>query len=242
MPYRRIFFEKNQPVHIVSRAVEGIRIFEKEENCYRFVFHFWATNCGRRNPNIRGKDIIKAGQALLEGEEIPSNFIIEKHPPLVYLLDFSLVINHDHLYLLPNIENSIPSFIQRSKNGFAKYYNLKHNRKGTLFGDRYKSILVETEFQSDAVSRYVSIINPLDVFQPDWREKGLKNREEAFDFLKSYPFSSFPDKIGARRSKILAPPEILEKYSILYRDKAECQKYVEEFLKQKSSPPFLLES
>jgi hypothetical protein len=241
MPYRGIFFEKNQPVHIVSRAVEGIKIFENEEDCYRFIFHFWAANRGRRNSNIRGRDIIKAGQALLQGEDIPPKFIIEEHPPFVYLLDFSLVITHDHLYLVPNVENSVPSLIQKLNNGFAKYYNLKHNRKNTLFGDRYKSILVGTEFQSDAVSRYVSIINPLDVFQSGWREEGLKDWEEAFNFLKNYQFSSFPDKIGARRAKILAPPEILERYSILYKDEKECQKYVEEFLKQKSSPLSLLE-
>jgi len=241
MPYRGIFFEKNQPFHIVSRAVEGIKIFENEEDCYRFIFHFWAANIGRRNPNIRGRDIIKAGQALLQGEDIPPKFIIEEHPPFVYLLDFSLVITHDHLYLVPNVENSVPSLIQKLNNGFAKYFNLKHGRKNTLFGDRYKSILVGTEFQSDAVSRYVSIINPLDVYQPGWRENGLKNWEEAFNFLKNYQFSSFPDKIGKRNSGILAPREILERYSILYKDREECRKFVEEFLKQKSSPLSLLE-
>jgi hypothetical protein len=71
--------------------------------------------------------------------------------------------------LLPAVENSVPFFVQKLNNGFAKYFNLKHHRKGTLFGDRYKSVVVGTEFQSDAVSRYVSIINPLDVFQPGWR-------------------------------------------------------------------------
>jgi hypothetical protein len=100
---------------------------------------------------------------------------------------------------------------------------------------------VGTEFQSDAVSRYVSIINPLDVFQPGWRENGLKDWEEAFRFLENYQFSSFPDKIGKRNSLILAPKEILERYSILYQDKEECRKFVEEFLKQKSSPFYLLE-
>lgn len=236
MPYRRVFFEKNQPVHIVSRAVEGIKIFKEPDDCYRFIFQFEAANRGKRNPNLKVKDTIKAGQALLAGEKIPQNFIIQEHPPLVYLFDWSLVMDHDHLYLLSNIENAIPILIQKLNNGFAKYYNLKHNRKDVLFGARYGSVLVEGQFQSDAVSRYVSIINPLDVYQPGWREEGLRNWEEAFEFLENYQFSSFPDKIGKRNSKILAPPEILEKYSILYRDREECQKFVEEFLKQKSTP------
>ncbi len=233
MPYRRIFFEKNQPFHIVSHAVEEVKIFREEEDCYRFIFHFQAANLGRRNSNVRGKDIIKAGESLLQGEEISSKFIIKEHPPLVYLLDFSLVINHNHFYLLPNVENSVPLLMQKLNNGFAKYLNLKHGRKGALFGSRYKSIIVKTEFQSDAVSRYVSVINPLDVFQPGWREKGLKSWEKAFEFLKNYQFSSFPDKVGQRNAKILAPKEILEKYSFQSENKEEYQKFIKEFLKQK---------
>jgi hypothetical protein len=241
MPYRRIFFEKNQPVHIVSRAVEGVRIFDQEDDCYRFIFHFYAINLGKRNSNLKGEEIIKAGQALLRGEEIPTKFIINRHPPLVYLLDFSLVINHYHFYLLPNVENSIPLLMQKLNNGFAKYFNLKHNRKDALFGSRYKSILVKTQFQSDAVSRYVSVINPLDVYETGWRERGLESWKEAFDFLKNYPFSSFPDKIGIRRAKILAPKEILEKYSFKNEDQEKYLEFVKTFLKEKKkfTPLFL---
>ncbi len=242
MPYREIYFEKNLPVHIISRAVEGIKIFAQEEDCYRFIFHFQAANLGRRGSNARSKDIIKVAQSLLQGEKISSKFIIEEHPPLVYLLDFSLVLNHYHFYFLPNIENSVPLLMQKLNNGFAKYFNLKHGRKDALFGRRYKSILVETELQSDAVSRYVSIINPLDVFQPGWREGGLQNWQKSFEFLENYPFSSFPDKIGKRSAGILAPKEILEKYSLLVKvGPEEFRKFVEEFLKQKSGLPFLLE-
>ena len=166
MPYRRIFFEENQPVHIVSRAVDGMKIFTNEDDCYRFIFQFYTVNLGRRPLNIRGNDAVRAGQSLLAGEKIPSKFVIIEHPPFVYVLDFSLVVNHYHFYLLPNVKNSIPILLQKLNNGFAKYYNLKHKRKDALFGSRYKSILTETEFQSDAVSRYVSIVNPLDVYQP----------------------------------------------------------------------------
>lgn len=240
MPYRRTFFEKDQPIHIISRTVEGIKTFKEKEDCFRFVFHFYAVNFGKRAPHVRGMDIIKAGEALLWGEKIPSDFIIVEHPPLVHLIDFSFVLNHYHFYLLPNIENIIPVFMQKLNNGFAKYFNLKHGRKDTLFGSRYKSILVETEFQSDAVSRYVRIINPLDVFQPGWREKGLRNWQEAFKFLENYEFSSFPDKIGKRNSGILAPKDILERYSFKISQE-EYRKFVEEFLKQKSTLPFLLE-
>jgi hypothetical protein len=245
MPYRRIFFEKHQPVHIVSRAVEKIKIFQREEDCYRFIFLLYTLNIGRRPSNLKGKDIIKASQALLNGEEIPFNFVIKEHPPWVYFLDFSLVVDHYHLCLLPNVENIIPLFMQKLNNGFAKYFNLKHEREGALFGRRYKSILIKTDSQFDAVSRYISVINPLDVYQPGWREKGLRNWEDAFRFLEGYQFSSFPERLGKRRSKILAPPEIIIKYSFskYLQDKEECRQFVKDFLKQKlaSHQPLFLE-
>jgi len=239
MPCRGIFFKKHQPVHIISRAIEGFKIFEKEEDCFRFIFYFYAANFGRRNTNLKGKDMIKTGRALLEGEEIPKNFIIKEHPPLVYLLDFSFVINHYHFYLLSAEENSPPILIQRLNNAFAKYFNLKHHRKGVLFSSRYKSVLVETGFQADAVSRYVSIINPLDVYQSNWRREGLRDWKRALNFLENYPFSSFPDKIGKRNSKILAPKEILEKYSFIKNSREKkypFKNFVLDFLKQKFLP------
>lgn len=78
------------------------------------------------------------------------------------------------------------------------------------------------------------MINPLDVFQPGWREDSLKNINDAFAFLKKYEFSSFPDKIGERRSKILAPRDILEKYLSINSER-DYREFIEEFLKERSS-------
>jgi hypothetical protein len=240
MHYRN-HFEENQLVHVVSRAL--IDVFKEKKDCYLFYFQLQAVNLGKRGPNVKVKDAIKAGEALLNGEKIPENFIIKEHPPLIYLLEHSLVVNHYHLYLLAPTFKALVSLMHRLNDSFARSYNLLHNRKDAVFGSRYKSVIVETDFQSDAVSRYVSIINPLDVFQPGWREKGLKNPKKAFDFLGNYEFSSFPDRTGKRNPQILAPKEILEKYISLRFDKKEYQKFVEEFLKEKtiSSLPFFIE-
>lgn len=249
MPYRRMFFEENQCVHIISRAIEERKIFSNEEDCNKFIFQAYTANIGTPARSLLKKDISKIAQAILRGEEISSKFIIKEHPPLVYFLDFSLVITHFHFYLLVNVENIVPVYMKKLNNSFSKYFNIKYDRDGTLFASRYKSIAVKTEFQSNAVSRYVGIINPLDVYQPGWREEGLKNWKEAFEFLKNYPFSSFPDKVGERRSKILAPDEILERYSLLFTSlkPTERERYLEEFVKDflsqkgKPAPTFFLE-
>lgn len=236
-------FDINYPVHVISRAIERKNIFNNEEDCFRFIFQAYAANIGKPAHNLWRQDVIKIAKAILHGEEISLKFIIKEHKPLVHFLDFALVVSHDHLYLLPNVENGIPIFIGNLNNGFAQYYNLKHKRKGVLFDGRYRAVITRTQFQADAVSRYVSVINPLDVFQPGWREDGLKNKEEAFKFLKSYQFSSFPDKIGERKSKILAPPEILEKYLTLGSDTKTYQEFIRSFLEDRSAfyPELFLE-
>ena len=88
------------------------------------------------------------------------------------------------------------------------------------------------------------MINPLDVFQPGWREDGLKNWQKAFGFLENYQFSSFPDKIGKRKSIILASAEVLEKYlTISSKNPKDYQEFVENFLKERlgASNKFFLE-
>jgi len=234
MPYRN-FLEKEQPLHIISRAVDERKIFAEEADCYRFIFQIYAANIGKPNFNLRRLNVVKVAQSLLNGEEISDEFIIKEHPPLVNILDFALNITHYHFYLLPLNENSIPVFMQKLNIGFAKYFNLKHGRKGSLFGSRYKSIPIETDFQSDAVSRYISVINPLDIYQPGWRENGLIDAKRALEFLENYEFSSFPDKIKRRKSKILADEEVLNKYCLDENSKDDYFNFIKEFLDQRTS-------
>jgi len=238
MVYRE-FFEKNQSFHIASRAVEERKIFNDEADCNRFIFQICAANLGKPAPNLWRRNTTKVAHALLQGEEIPSGFITVEHPPLVHILSFALVVNHYHLYLVANIENAIPLFIKKLNIGFAKYFNLKYNRKGALFSSRYSSISVQTEFQSDAVVRYINIINPLDVYQPGWREQGLRDWNGALNFLENYQYSSFPDFIGKRKSKILAPDEILEQFSLKRDSMSEntFRQFTEDFLRQRLKIP-----
>lgn len=230
-------FEVNRPYHILNRAVDGKEIFIREEDCYRFIFQMYAANIGKPALNLRRKDVIKCAQAILEGEEISSNFIIEEHPPLVGILSFALIISHYHFNLVPIVDGGVSKYMQRLNIGFAKYYNLKHGRRGTLFESRYKSIVIQSDFQLDAVTRYINIINPIDVHRSGWREEGLNDYKKAFDFLDSYQFSSFPDIFGKRSSGVLASEKFLkiylkEKQSGNRKDNLD---FVKDFLKGKLS-------
>lgn len=245
MGKREICFDKSIPYHIVSRAVEGRQIFREEDDLFRFIFYTYASNIGRPAPNIRRQDIKKAALSLLNGEEISKNLIVDEQPPLVYRLSFVFVVNHHHEILVPNIEGGISKYLQKRHTSFAKYYNLKHKRRANLFERPSKIIPIQTNFQLDAVLRYVNVKNVLDVYQPGWKENGFKDEKEAFKFLNDYQFSSFPDLFGKRNSKILAPKEVLEKYlgKEITINKEDFLNFIKDYLKGAlvSYYPFFLE-
>lgn len=242
---KEISFDKSTPYHILTRTVEGRKIFVNEEDCCRFIFQMEAANIGRPKPNIRRQDIVKAAKSLLNGEEILQNLIIVEHPPLVNYLSFVLVIDHPHFILVPNYGGGIAKLMQKLNGGFAKYFNLKHNRRGNLFEKPYKIIPIQTNFQLDAILRYVNVKNVLDVYQPGWRETGIMDWQKALEFLENYQFSSFPDLFGKRNSKILAPRETIEKFlgKEITTNKEEFINFIKDYLKKEmiSSRPFFLE-
>lgn len=212
-------FQKNSkyhneviPYHVLSRATEGRPIFQTDDDCYRFIFQMYITNQGSPAPNLHRRDIGKAAQALLRGEDIPRTFFTKEHAPLVQILSFTEVVNHYHFLLVPNKEDGIPRYMQKLNTAFARYFNIKHARKGRLFESKYKMIPIESEAQLDAIIRYINVKNPLDVHQPGWREHGLKDKKEAWDFLFRYPFSSFPDIFGDRNSKLIAQGSVKNQY------------------------------
>lgn len=200
------------PSHVLCRAIEGRPIFQTDDDCYRFIFQMYTTNYGSPAPNLHRRDIVKAAKALLHGEDIPKTFFTKEHSPLVQFLSFTEVVNHYHLLLLPAEENGIPRYMQKLNTAFARYFNIKHTRKGRLFESTYKAVPIKSEAQLDAIIRYINVKNPIDVHQPGWRENGLKDKGEAWKFLHLYPFSSFPDIFGDRTSKLLAQGSIRNQY------------------------------
>src|SRR3989344_997358 len=222
--------QENIPYHVFSRAVDGKPIFREKEDACHFLFQMYTANYGSPPSNLRRRHIQQAVGQLFAGEDIPETFYTKRHESLVHFLIFVQTVNHYHFLLLPNIENGISLYMKKLNTAFAKYFNLKYSRRGTLFESRYKAIPIETEAQLDAIIRYINVKNPLDVYQPGWREKGLKNAKEGWSFLFEYSFSSFPDIFGERNSKFLVSEPVRSQF--IDRESIYGKKPYEEFLKQ----------
>jgi putative transposase len=101
----------------------------------------------------------------------------------VQLLAWCLMANHFHL-LLRTREMSLATMMRRLMTGYAVWHNRRHDRKGHLFQNRYKSIVVEEDPYLLELVRYIHL-NPV-------RAKIL----DSFSQLDRYPYTGHAVLMG----------------------------------------------
>ncbi len=96
---------------------------------------------------------------------------------------WALMLNHAHI-LLRSGPAGLSKYMGRFLSGYAVSYNLRHDRHGHLFQNRYKSIVCDEDSYFRELLRYIHL-NPL-------RAKLVKNLSE----LDRYPWSGHSVVIG----------------------------------------------
>lgn len=180
--------------HVLSRGVDKRKIFLDDKNYFRFIHNlFEFNNSGQVSSSFR--------RGFTQCHDIASRDIGRerrvKRKLLVDIHAFCLMPNHYHLILSSKIEDGIPRFMKKLNMGYAKYFNIKNERKGALFESRYKSILIESESHFMYLPHYIHL-NPLDLHMPEWRDGKLGSVKGAMDFLENYRWSSFSDYTGQK--------------------------------------------
>ena len=121
--------------------------------------------------------------------------------------------NHYHLLLRQRVDGGISKFMQKLGTGYTMYFNTKYQRSGVLFQGVFKAIHIDEETYLTHLTRYIHL-NPLEIKEPDWKEKGVKNWKESYKFVQNYPWSSFSDYIGHNRFGPILNKEVMtELYS-----------------------------
>jgi putative transposase len=206
-------------VHALNRGVDKRKIFLDEQDYFRFVhdlfefndedsvntaFHSFKRNYGQYYDVGRRNIGIKRNGGRLEGEKKDR----KRRKMLVDILAFCLMPNHYHLLLRPRIQNGIALFIKKINGGYAKYFNLKYERSGTLFQGKYKRVIIKDEAHFIHMPYYIHF-NPLDLVAPEWREKKLNDFTKAMKFLNSYRWSSHLDYLGKKNFPSVTQREFL---------------------------------
>jgi len=106
----------------------------------------------------------------------------EKYSFICYA--YCLMNNHYHLFIKTSLAN-ISSGIHYLNTSYSNWFRAKYKIVGPIFQGRYKSILVDKNSYGLRLSVYIHL-NPV--------------RAKITDNIKKYPWSSFLDYVGMRKS------------------------------------------
>ena len=216
MPYRRTHLFNNYYYHIFNRSFKKASIFDSYGNPSRALellqyYRF-------KNIPMSFSRVLKLSS---EHQEKIFSSLEKKKDLLVEIIAFCLMPNHFHLLLEQIQRNGIKTFIGNFQNSYAKYFNKKNERVGSLFQGRFKSVLIGSDSQLLHLSRYIHL-NP-------YSSGIVKKRSE----LMSYAWSSFSEYIG-KDTGFCKPKIILDQfktaadYKEFVFDQADYQKKLEE--------------
>ena len=203
--------------HVFNKAIEGKRIFSEVNICQIFldvVRYYRSTESYLRYSKYRK---LPAGS-----KQIFRDKISNKDSFRISLLAFSLMLTHYHFILRQNKSMGISFFMSQIQNSITRYYNLKNDRKGSIFLQTFKSKLIQSEGQLKHTSRYVH----LNILSGGV----VKNIEE----MEKYPYSSFSEYISSSIDPLSESDHVLslfennrERYKKFVFDNAEHQKMLE---------------
>lgn len=127
-----------------------------------------------------------------------SDILADHGAPTLYA--WALIPNHFHLLIRP-AEMHLSTIMQRLMTGYAVNFNKQHNRKGHLFQNRYKSIVVEEDAYFLELVRYIHL-NPV-------RAEIVTSMSE----LASYQFTGHAAIMGKRQYSIQNVDDVLMMFS-----------------------------
>lgn len=127
---------------------------------------------------------------LLSREEVvlPSGRKYRNFRDKLSLRAYCLMPNHFHLLLYQYDVDAMQHFVKSLCTSYTMYFNKKHKRRGPLFENRYKAVLVSYDEQLQHITRYIHLNH--------------------WDF-KTWPHSSYRDYSNGPRTWI-HPQPILE--------------------------------
>ncbi len=173
--------------HLLNRGVEKRTIFSTNADYLRFIHNLYDFN-DKHNATqsyyIRRKQVLKEEPATLHTRE-----------EIIDVFCWALMPNHPHIFIQERKEKTTGDFSRKVFGGYTMYFNEQNKRSGVLFQGKTKIIRVDDDAHFLFLPFYIHL-NPLSLFQPNWKEDGIKDIEGAIKFLEEYRWSNLRDIIG----------------------------------------------
>ncbi|MEK7090072.1 MAG: transposase, partial [Patescibacteria group bacterium] len=153
---RKVLLAKGEYYHIFGRGVDKRTIFMDADDFARFLQGMEEFNTldpiGSIFENSFRKRESQLGHAV-------SKLLPKRKGELVELSCYCLNPNHYHFLLKQIVDKGIEKFMHRLCMGYAKYFNLRHERSGVLFQGPFKAVHVDSNEYLLYVSAYVNLNN-----------------------------------------------------------------------------------
>jgi putative transposase len=213
MPARITPIVTGEIYHVVNRGNGSIPIFKSGRYYNKFleIISYYKNSIVSTRLSKFNLLSIEDRQYLLKEMSKNKDFLVD-------IIAFCLMPNHIHLLLKQIKDNGILKFMRLSSDSYSKYFNVKNERKGSLFEGRFRATRIETNEQLLHVSRYIHL-NPYS----SYIIKDIKN-------LTSYPYSSLPEYLGHKENNICSKDIIsdqfksIEEYKQFLFDQADYQR------------------
>lgn len=237
MPRKPRNFEVGGIYHITKRGVNGTKTFLSKQDYSRFILSLEFFNTEKETDlwnSFFYKKSIGGAESPMLGEIIAEKRRERrKEDRIVEILVFCLMPNHFHLILREIKEGGI-SFFMNKIGGYSSYFNNNYKRSGSLF-DRYHSVQIETEEQLIVTFCYAHT-NPVELWEPGWKDFKVKDPKSAVKKLYGYRESSFLDY--ARPLGKPNYPSVTDRdfYLDFFGGTEKCKEAVENWILNKSQP------
>ena len=195
--------------HALNRGVDKRTIFQDNQDYARFVHDMYEFNSTAPANNTHRNSMVDLRSRPLE--------------KLVDIHGWCLLHNHYHLLLTERIEGGLVKFLRKLNVGYAKYFNDRYQRSGTLFQGRTKKILINDDSHFLHILNYIHF-NALDMVDhsQDWRMRTITNHSGAMEHLSKYRWSSYQDYVGIKNfPSILTTSLFQEVFNHKYKEQVE---------------------
>lgn len=185
MSLRKVKLIQGEYFHIYNRGNDKKVIFKDKEDHERFVGLMYACN---QTENFKSDNLSK-NQGL---------FNVEKNTKLVDIGAYCLMPNHFHLLVIQTEDEGITRFMQKVTTAYVMYFNKKYERTGSLFEGKFKAEHAGSDRYLKYLYSYIHL-NPIKLINSKWKKEGIKDKNEALEYLSKYKYSSYLDYLGENR-------------------------------------------
>jgi len=216
---RKFQFQIGQYYHIYNRGVEARDIFTDDFDYLRFLRSMREFNRLETIGSIYELDILRKKERTL-GVHVDTEC-----PQAVNFISYCLNPNHYHFLLSQTAEGGIEKFMHKLSMGYAKYFNEKYSRSGSLFQGTYKAI---------HVNDYGYLLKLLVYTNCNHEIHNLGK-------VENWPWASYLDSVGMRNGSLCNLNIIREEFGEPENFKLFCREIIPEIKENKILKKYLLE-